>query len=205
MDDGVNNIVLRDYQVAALQQGPSSTAFLLEPTSTFAPANVTSSDTCNNASAGTSGDTSTASNSATVQTVTITATPSASTRAAGFTAADVAGAAVGVGVPLLLALIGAAFMIFNLRRRLKKESDAGEARRQQSYHGQPPSFTQSPNFVSPIQYSNDHSRSPADAAKVSLDGTFRRAPSGGAPTEMSAERHAQEMDANSPRDRSSQP
>ena len=99
--EGGNGFILRGNQVAALEGGSSSVAILVEPTTTLTPAT-------NDSASSPSGSTSSS--------ATQSSSASASTTSASqaFTAGDIAGAAVGVGVPLLLALIGAIVMFCRL-------------------------------------------------------------------------------------------
>lgn len=102
---GGNDFILRGEQVAPLQGG-DSVAMSLGPRTTLTADGVAAGGSSN----GTGG------------TVTITASPdsSGSSADAGYTVADVAGAAAGAGGAFLLAFIGALIVIFNLRRKIRK-------------------------------------------------------------------------------------
>ncbi|KAK3639750.1 hypothetical protein LTR56_012327 [Elasticomyces elasticus] len=108
---GGNNFVLREVVVggqssAALQISPSTTLTLVGP------------EISGQSAAGTSQIA-----SAQTQTVTVTSTPSSAAvnTAKHYTAGDLAGAAAGSGVPLLLGLLGTLFVIFRLRHDLRRQ------------------------------------------------------------------------------------
>ena len=100
-----SGIILRGDQVAPLEANGASVAILLEPTTTLFPAKDSSDKTK----------------------VTVTAT-STITSGGGFTAADVAGAAVGVGAPLLVAMECMGIVIICQRRRIKEVTSAAVER-----------------------------------------------------------------------------
>ena len=100
-----NGVVLRGDQVAPLEAKDSSVAMLIEA-STILTAEGDASD---DSAVGT-------------HTVTVTATSKSSLET--FSAADVAGAAVGAGVPFLIALLGAVVLIFHQRRKMKEMKSA---------------------------------------------------------------------------------
>ena len=100
-----SGIILRGDQVAPLEAPGASVAILVEPTTTLYPAKDSSDKTK----------------------VTVTATSTA-TSGGGFTAADVAGAAVGVGAPLLVAMVCMIVVIIGQRRRLKEAKNGAVER-----------------------------------------------------------------------------
>jgi hypothetical protein len=100
-----SGIILRGDQVAPLEAPGASVAILVEPTTTLYPAKDSSDKTK----------------------VTVTAT-STVTSGGGFTAADVAGAAVGVGAPLLVAMVCMIMVIIGQRRRLKEAKNVAVER-----------------------------------------------------------------------------
>lgn len=98
-----SGFVLRGDQVAALEASGASVAILVEPTTILTIARD-------------------ALNQTTATTATVTTTPRL-VIGAGFTAADVAGAAVGVGLPLVIALLCMGIVIIRQRRRLRERQN----------------------------------------------------------------------------------
>ena len=121
--------ILRGYQVAPIEDG-DPVAILVEPTTTLTPV-----------SGSKSGNT-----SARITTVTAHASATA-IGTTGYSVGDVAGAAAGVGVPFLLALIGAIIYIFSLKRRLRKQQEENQktlAERPHIHHYASNNTSQSP-------------------------------------------------------------
>jgi len=116
MTDAVD-LLLRPTMVAKLE-GATSSAMTIAPTDTLTVASASSTSGSTNADAAT---------------VTITATatanssdsPSKSLGNDQYSVGAVAGAAVGVGIPLLIALVGAILVILNQRKQLRRTG--GEA------------------------------------------------------------------------------
>ncbi|KAK4895096.1 hypothetical protein LTR27_006702 [Elasticomyces elasticus] len=106
---GGNNFVLREVVVG----GQSSAALQISPSTTLTLAGL---ETSGQSTAG-------ASQIAPVHTVAVTSTPSSTAvnTAKHYTAGDLAGAAAGTGVPLLLGLLGTLFVVFRLRRALRRQ------------------------------------------------------------------------------------
>ncbi|EMC95578.1 hypothetical protein BAUCODRAFT_494277 [Baudoinia panamericana UAMH 10762] len=99
-----NDFILRSSQVQNLEAGVPAAMLFTPKTNLSAAVNVSTST---NGSSSSNTTASCASNS---------------TSAAGiFTVGDVVGAAVGAGAPLLLALIGAIFVILSQQRKLKRQ------------------------------------------------------------------------------------
>ncbi|KAK4548902.1 hypothetical protein LTR36_008675 [Oleoguttula mirabilis] len=112
---GDTTIRLRDFQLGQAQ----TAAVELSPN-----ANYTCDALAGNATASSTAETQTVTVSAGTQTVTVTAYAqsgifTASSRS-GFSTADIAGATVGTGAPLLLALAAAVFLIFRLRKKVRE-------------------------------------------------------------------------------------
>ncbi|KAK4957891.1 hypothetical protein LTR10_004314 [Elasticomyces elasticus] len=108
---GGNNFVLREVVVG----GQSLAALQISPSTTLTLAGLE-----------TSGQSTTgASQIASIQTQTVTVTSMPSSTAVNpakhYTAGDLAGAAAGTGVPLLLGLLGTLFVVFRLRRDLRRQ------------------------------------------------------------------------------------
>lgn len=116
-------MILRPNQVASLESG-SPYAMLVDASTTLRPASI---------NIDTSSSSATVTKLATETANTKTSQQSSSAR---FSAADVAGAAVGVGGSLLLALGGAIAVIFNLRRKLKRSREQNGATRDPALHKQ---------------------------------------------------------------------
>ena len=130
-----SGIILRGNQVAALEAPGSSVAMLVEPTTVLTAVQ----DTAGQAR------------------VTVTATSLATGAAAGaggFTAADVAGAAVGVGAPLLIALVFMGIVILRQRRQLTDArnviAEKEKMDRDVHLHHEPGYTKSAPTFVSPL-------------------------------------------------------
>ncbi|KAK5729363.1 hypothetical protein LTR17_011993 [Elasticomyces elasticus] len=108
---GGNDFVLREVVVG----GQSSAALRISPSTTLT---LAGSETSGQSTAG-------ATQIAPAQTQTVTVTSTASSIAVNtpkhYTAGDLAGAAAGTGVPLLLGLLGTLFVIFRLRRDLRRQ------------------------------------------------------------------------------------
>lgn len=126
-----SGVVLRGNQVASLEAPSASVAMLVEPTTTLSIAKDAPDQ----------------------PKVTVTAT-SLATAGGSFTAADVAGAAVGVGAPLIVALVCMGLVILRQRRNLKEAKDAlveRERMDRDAYMRFEPKYMQpAPNFVSPV-------------------------------------------------------
>ncbi|KAK5112849.1 hypothetical protein LTR85_011076 [Meristemomyces frigidus] len=114
------DLILRGSMVAELQDG-QSVALELSPSATLSAEQSTN----------TSGAASTITVTAAANTTSSTTTNDANQ----YTAADVAGAAVGAGVPLLLGLAGAFFIIIHQRKKLR-EAEVG-TQSHESVHSPP--------------------------------------------------------------------
>jgi hypothetical protein len=112
---GRTNIILHDYQAVDLQNGQSS-AVLIYPNRPL-PTQAAEIASGNQDSTSTS----TISTAATV-TVTASATSSHDDKSGKYTAAVLAGDAIGIGLPLLLALVATLVVISSLRKRLQRAS-----------------------------------------------------------------------------------
>jgi hypothetical protein len=126
-----SGVVLRGNQVASLEGPSASVAMLVEPTTTLTIAKDAPDQTK----------------------VTVTAT-SLATAGGSFTAADVAGAAVGVGAPLIMALVCMGLVILRQRRNLRGAKNALVEREKMggdAYMRFEPTYMQpAPAFVSPV-------------------------------------------------------
>ncbi|KAK3723621.1 hypothetical protein LTR37_001502 [Vermiconidia calcicola] len=111
------NIVLRGLQVAALQGGKQQ-ALTISPTTSLH-------------------DSSSGSEPANSTFQTVTATPSAVRTDAKFTTAQMAGVGAGVGIPLLLALLAAIFIILKQRREMRPLRSTQSAEKLNAYPMQP--------------------------------------------------------------------
>ncbi|KAK5137829.1 hypothetical protein LTR08_006597 [Meristemomyces frigidus] len=164
---GGTNIILRDV----VTNGSSTHALAIAPTMTLSiavDAVVTSVGSA--------------------ATVTVTApansTPSGASEA-HYTTADLAGAAVGAGAPLLLALSAALFVIFSQRKKFRQSSPPP----QEPQHGYVAGHTPASHYARIPQYST---------LAPQHQSTFREmAPS--APVEVSAEQECLELDAREPK------
>ena len=157
-----SGIILRGDQVGPLEANGASVAILVEPTTTLFPAKGSSDKTK----------------------VTITAT-STITSGGGFTAADVAGAAVGVGAPLLVAMLCMGIVIIGQRHRLKEASNAVKEREKMdrdAYMRSPPALIQpapmysssliSPPTIASQQYSRFQEMENNHINEMSNDGVL---------------------------------
>lgn len=185
---GGTDIILRDDQVTgqtvAVEISPTMTSTALGSASTTSGSSNGSGRTTTVTVTSTAGG-----SAATAK----QATNKASINANQYSAADVAGAAAGAGVPLLLALVGAVFVIMSQRKKLRR-AEAGYEKPQSDGYQRTPSSAHAAPFGGPYEvkpgtvspsYAPVMQQSPPPA-----HGHFREM----VPMEMGVERERQELD-----------
>ncbi|KAH9810118.1 hypothetical protein Tdes44962_MAKER01092 [Teratosphaeria destructans] len=150
---GGNNIILRDYHAAGLEGG-SEIAMRVPPLTNFTAS-----------AANVSGNPS--------STALAAATTTVHSRGGQFTAGDVAGAAVGDGVPLLVALSVSFFVLWSMRRKIRRLEASQKAPQQRPQYATGQLYDQ-PQHDPMAQYTSASQQTPyADHPVSEIDTEHR--------------------------------